>query len=251
MLPRILFFYSLLIFAVSAHSQDNDLQGHLDACNLNSSAHCFSLGVIYENGLRGIKKDETKAYDFFSKACNLDSKQCDLIGTTYRAFKTKELGRLPYKPEELERTIEFFSKGCDLNNKSSCATLSILYSNYRKVEGGLQDKAKYIDLAHKACKLGSGSSCSHLSSLYRTGRGVPKDNAKAIDLKTKAIDLNTKDCDLGNPYRCSSLGYEYAKGTRYIKQNIAKAKEFFKKACDLEHPNGCRQYKKLVDQTSG
>ena len=249
MLLRILF-YSLLIFCVSAHSQDNGLQELLDACNLNKSDHCFAMGVIYENGLRGIKKDETKAYDFFSRACNLDSKKCNLIGTTYRAFKTKELGRMPHKPKELEKTIEFFSRGCDLNDKSSCSNLAIIYSNYRKLEEGIEDKAKYIELTHKACKLGDGHSCLHLSQLYKAGRGVPKDGVKAIDLNAKGIDLITKDCELGNSHRCSSLGYKYKRGTKYIKQNIYKAKGFFKKACDLENQNGCRQYKKLDNQTS-
>ena len=69
------------------------------------------------------------------------------------------------------------------------------------------------------------------------GESVPKNEKKAIELYEKSCAANN---DLG----CNGLGAAYANGLG-VSQDMQKAKDYFKKACDLNYKEGCDNYKRL------
>lgn len=83
------------------------------------------------------------------------------------------------------------------------------------------------------CTGGNAESCKKVGELYY----------KKQDFEN-AIKSFTKACDKGNGASCYNLGMFYynAKG---VKQDNAKAKEFFQKACKFKFERGCQNYQSL------
>ena len=61
---------------------------------------------------------------------------------------------------------------------------------------------------------------------------------------TDAIELYEKSCAANNDLGCNGLGAAYANGLG-VSQDMQKAKDYFKKACDLNYKEGCDNYKRL------
>ena len=53
------------------------------------------------------------------------------------------------------------------------------------------------------------------------------------------IDDFKKDCDNGLGYLCYAVGAAYADGAVGVRQNWAKASEYYKKGCDLRDAHSC------------
>ena len=102
----------------------------------------------------------------------------------------------------------------------------------KKGKGGIQDSAKAIDLLEKACGL-NGEICTRAGILLVEQRQ-----------SAKAKKFLEKGCGFDNGTACLNLGwlYYYGQGAR---QDFAKAKELYGRACDLGLQEGCDKYKSL------
>jgi TPR repeat protein len=87
-----------------------------------------------------------------------------------------------------------------------------------------------------ACGGGDAKSCFDLGVLHESGKGVPKDKAKAAELYKKA-------CDAGSASGCFALGlmYKWGKG---VAQNKTKASELYMKACETGLTIACDTLKR-------
>lgn len=65
----------------------------------------------------------------------------------------------------------------------------------------------------------------------------------------KAFEYYKKSCKLKSPAGCNNLGvaYDFGQGVR---QDFLLAKQYYGKACDLGSQKACDNYKKLNSQNS-
>ena len=71
--------------------------------------------------------------------------------------------------------------------------------------------------------------------------------AKGLGVKqnyTKAKNLYKKACNMGFAAGCSTLAFSYINGLG-VKQNYTKAKKFYKKSCNMGYKIGCKLYDNL------
>ncbi len=97
----------------------------------------------------------------------------------------------------------------------------------------IQDKKKKLELEEKSCQLGYGFACYSLAD----DAAYNKDNKQASYYLKMGCDANIGD-------NCDQLGLALIRGT-YGEKNIKKAKQVFKKSCELGDNNGCKNYKIL------
>ncbi|MCG3719916.1 sel1 repeat family protein, partial [Aliarcobacter butzleri] len=57
-------------------------------------------------------------------------------------------------------------------------------------------------------------------------------------------NLYIKACDLGNASACYNLGIMYSDG-KFFAKNSANAKEYFRRACDMNFDEACKAYNNL------
>lgn len=117
---------------------------------------------------------------------------------------------------------------CNEGDARSCNSLGFIHSKGR---GVTKDDAKAVMLYRKACDGGHANGCDNLGFMYSKGRGVTKDEAKAVDFYRKA-------CDGGHASGCDSLGFRIQNG-RGTEKNEAEAVKLYRKACDGGSAMGC------------
>jgi TPR repeat protein len=100
-----------------------------------------------------------------------------------------------------------------------------------------------IDVCEKECATGSADRCRRLAVAYAFGRGVDKDEARAITLYERA-------CDMSDAPACVFAGqmHEYAHG---VAEDYAKAAALYGRACDLGWPAGCYNLAIMAERGRG
>jgi TPR repeat protein len=94
-----------------------------------------------------------------------------------------------------------------------------------------QDYDKTKKYEKKACDGGEAQGCELLAGLYLLGKGVKKDEEKAVELFQKA-------CDGDDAHGCEALGKMFRDG-RGVTADLGKAKKFLTKACDADAYGAC------------
>ena len=202
------------------------------------------LGDCYRFG-NGVTKDYDKAEEWFLKAAAQGNRysQCS-IGKRYYYGEGVE--------KDYPKAVEWFRKAAD---QGDAEAQNILGDCYYHGEGVTQDYAKAVDWYRKAAEKGNRNAYSNLGICYYKGYGVTKDLDKSVEWFNKAQQKG-KDCsywlgccyedlnnyakaiewyangsDEGDSYCSSRLGniYQYGRG---VQKNVAKAKEYYKKAID-------------------
>ena len=151
-------------------------------------------------------------------------------------------------------------KGCRLNEAMSCVVLGDYYHRAKNYAQALQ-------LYTKSCDGGAMFACYSLANLFRNGLGVERNEKVALELDivacnggienscfyagfayevgkdfAKARQFYKKGCELNNAESCFNLGAMYHNG-KVVRQNWYEARELFGKACDLGYQDGCKNYK--------
>lgn len=127
-------------------------------------------------------------------------------------------------PAALSRLIQLIDEGCD---EAYYYAGCIYEAGGNGVE---KDLAKAIFYYEKSTQeYGSVEGCLALGRLYYFGIGVPKDHRKAFDLLTMIADEANNG--RGHGIAQMMLGQMYGEGLG-VQQNIATAREYFKKAAN-------------------
>lgn len=66
-----------------------------------------------------------------------------------------------------------------------------------------------------------------------------------VGLRATAFDYAKNVCDNGGMKGCSAVGLAYRNGYGGVIQNYSKAKEYYRKACDLGDADGCKKYAEM------
>ncbi|WP_434778588.1 tetratricopeptide repeat protein [Neisseria sp. Ec49-e6-T10] len=138
----------------------------------------YYLAWMYENGL-GLSADTKIALAYYQESANLNQPQAQFaLGYAY------SIGALNLTQNTLE-SINWYKKSADNGNKDACYNLGVAYLN-----GIDEELTADIDSARswfqKGADLGSAESIYALAALYYEGKGIPKDEKKAIELLTQA-----------------------------------------------------------------
>lgn len=190
-------------------------------CDKNHAEACQILASKYDNN------DIIKATSLKEKACNLGfMDSCFGLGVFYR------------NNDNYKKAYEYFSLACDNDNAGACRQLSLMYLYAEHVK---QDEIKANELLNKAMRLFEPECyndknfkvCEFLGGEYE------KKNNWA-----NAIKFYSLSCEYGLPVACVFVATKYEEGV-VITKDLAQAKEYYGKYCDLGFKEGCKEYKRL------
>lgn len=103
------------------------------------------------------------------------------------------------------------------------------------------DPSEGFRFLNDAASVGSAEAQYLLAVRYEKGRGVPKDNARALELYSMAADQ-------GYASALNELGFMHFQGGLGLPANPSKALEYFEKAADLRLPEAQFNYAVLIDE---
>lgn len=185
------------------------------AAKNENTAAMINIAFLYQNGVKGIKKDMAEARKWLDQAVEKgDNNALARIGDLYDLEKNYDeartwyqkaldagggygamsLGRFAYmakgEPRNYEKARGLWEKGAELGNFDSISALAVLYHHG---QGVARDYGKQREYYERLTTEGVPSAFTGLADLYSHGYGVPRDSAKAREL-LKNADL------LGDPY---------------------------------------------------
>jgi hypothetical protein len=129
---------------------------------------------------------------------------------------------------------------CERGHLGSCSILAVATLYGR---GVTKDEARAIELFDRACNAGIGRGCTGLGVAYAKGLGVRQDAARAADLFKRA-------CDTGYARGCKNLGVAYADGTG-VPKDEARGARLIGQSCDAGSPEGCYDFALLYANGRG
>jgi TPR repeat protein len=108
----------------------------------------------------GLKKDDSKAYEYLNKACELEPKNGQYVSTLAR------ISYYDYKVNDnilqLSGALELFKKACALKEVDSCNALGSIYETG---EDAIEvDFAKSEEYYKKSCVLKNSEGCNKLKT---------------------------------------------------------------------------------------
>lgn len=207
--------------------RDEDLAKCPDAaCRQNveeTFQACRGLCKTVANGPKGKGKSLAEQVDEAEAKCNKgDAESCANLGGAYLLGKGG-------KEKDEKKALELLKKACDGKSAFGCEICARALDEGR---GTAPDKDGAKQYFEKACNLGSGGGCRSLAMRYEIS-----DPAR-IPLLDKACK---KDDNLG----CMGLGAAYLHGNQGAPKDLAKAKQFLQKACDLGATSACEKAREL------
>ncbi|RZB39345.1 Nicastrin and/or Peptidase M28 domain containing protein [Asbolus verrucosus] len=120
------------------------------------------------------------------------------------------------KKSDFKAAYNYFEKGCDLDDPTSCFHQGLLLIAKNDGQGIAQNPLKGMSLLEKSCKAEHSNACYYLSGMYISGVKKPNSENKSEYLvqrdMEKAFQFALKGCELGNMYSCANLSQMYAKG---------------------------------------
>lgn len=141
----------LLTGANAAQFEDNKR-----LCSEGNMVGCFNLGTMYMKGIRGADKNEGKALEYFSKACNGGD-----IDGCLNAGKYMEDGK--DMKQDLFKAVEFYTKACNGREAYGCMLLANLY---RDGKGVIKpDSSKAAEYYKKVCEEGYREGCKQYDKI--------------------------------------------------------------------------------------
>lgn len=237
----------------------------------NGSAQaCQMAGKIYQKG-EVVAKDDAKAINFFTKACNLDHKTGCFDAAT--AYKEGTLVK-----GDIEKADQYFTYACsnltsgDTSKGKACTQKGlILLTTAKKDEKNIEAVYQAFDFFQKGCKNNSAQGCFQTGEAYRTGRGVAgsedfakqyyqmgcdgkfaesclwSGNMNTVSNPKEATQYYFTGCSLRNAESCFELAERYRLG-KAISQNLDLAQITYQQVCSDTMQTACYWQARLMQQ---
>jgi TPR repeat protein len=186
-----------------------------EACTAKHGDSCTLLGFLYSRGRNPVTRDEKKAMEYYTRACELN----DLDGCF-------DVGDLAYRTGKYVEARAGFKHACELGSGVGCARGADLIENG---VGGAKDAAtaapmfkRSFDILYKLCP-GDGNACFVVGWLNEKGKGTTKS-------PSRALDAYRNGCKAGSGSSCMSLATALDEGTLGPK-DLDGANDAYDKAC--------------------
>jgi TPR repeat protein len=188
------------------------------------------------------------------------------VDETFQSCKSlcKTVAKGP--PKSMNEQADDAEAACSKGDMEKCATIGGAYLTGKG--GKTKDEKKGIELATKACTGGAGFGCEIVGRAHADGRGIPvnKDEAKtwfqkgcdlgaggacrslSLTFETSdpaRIPLLEKACSKDDKIGCMGLGAAYLHGNQGAPKDLAKAKQFLQKSCDLGLTDACESAREI------
>ena len=111
---------------------------------------------------------------------------------------------------------------------------------YRRGEGVKQDDAEAVKWYRKAAEQGMIDAQNKMGEVYLDGRGVKQNDAEAVKWFQKSAEQGSVSAQY-----VMGLFYSGTYSVDVIKEDLSKAKEWFRKACDNGGQGACDALRKL------
>ncbi|PIE58512.1 MAG: hypothetical protein CSA33_02285 [Desulfobulbus propionicus] len=166
---------------------------------------------------------EVTVEDLATKCNEGDMDACFRAGHTYRYSA----------PIDLDLATKYYISGCDGKNQKACKELYEMYKELLRKKEFARGHPTILDIYGRSCTGGYGPACSSVAYNYENGKGVDKN-------QIKALALYEKGCNSGSRVGCDHAGDIYMKG-KHVTRNPIKAKHFYEKACGWGYVNSCAE----------
>jgi len=143
------------------------------------------MGKSYENGTQYLKKDKSKAFEFYSKCAELGN--TDALYEVGRCYKFG-IGVI----KSFKKAVEYYTKAAELGHKNAQCNLGCCYDNG---EGVTKSYEKAVEYWTKAAEQGHRDAQYNLAECYYYGEGVSKSYERAVEYYTKQL---SKDIEMPN-----------------------------------------------------
>jgi len=178
------------------------------------------MAILYQSGFKSIKPDKEESEKYWKKfAEQTDPVVQRGIGLhysetdrgKYQAGKNKYQGRSLSFEETNKVAFEWFQKAADKNDTIASFNLATMYRDGR---GVWKDDQKAIDLFRKASDLGHFGAQQEMANAYLYGKGVVRDYAEAYKwlLKAAAEDTTATYSDVHRVRNALGVLHEFGWG---------------------------------------
>lgn len=216
---------------------DKDIVKLERKCGDKDSTSCYQAGLYYTQNfytdkeasktVQDDKSDFIKAAQFLQKACKIDTSVC--ANTIFRIKNAKEClmdNDVNACANTQSKRPEFIALACEQGDMRSCYGLRDLPT--------FNDTKRYVKLLQRVCRSGIIESCVQLSIMYEKGERVAKNKERALSFMQRACAWSMTQKASNDYCYFSGLGYENGE---YVKQDITKAAEAYKYACEISKEN--------------
>lgn len=160
----------------------------------NDPLAMHSLGYVYYNGIKGIKKDPQKAFEYYKKAADLGlAKSQGQIGVFYEEGLVVE--------KDLDEAIRWYKKSSAQGNAISQLNLGRIDYRAKRYE-------QAFEWFQKSAKNGQPKAQGLLADMYADGEGVPINEEEAFKWYLRAAEN-------GNVFSQHNLALLYSKQGKY------------------------------------
>jgi TPR repeat protein len=185
---------------------------HIPSCEIEAQSHYYGIGTV---------EDKPKGEQLYRALCDGDAGSACL-----------ELARIAFAAKHANDTMRFSERACTLKSADGCSMLGFMY--YTAQLGVRWDISQAAVYFTKACDGGSGIGCANQAELVRFGINGPAD-------PKKAFELYTKSCTAGQQSGCA--------GAAVYTQDVSKARDLWKTACDADVAEACVELAASLEKT--
>ncbi len=183
-----LFISAILCTYLFAGSYDNGINSYkqgkykkamdsfLIASNNNDNQAMLVIGIMYANG-DGVKKDQNKSFNWFTKAAN--------AGNFHAYLK---LGNLYASKEDFKNAFKWFEKAALKGDNKAAYNLGYFYTGGLGIPMDLKEAFKWYKISAKD---GNINAQINLGFAYMSGHGTDKDLKQASFWIKKAKDTGS------------------------------------------------------------
>lgn len=178
---------------------------------------CFGARCVEQAEAAMYYKDYDHAREPLTIVCEKkDGFQC------FRLAELWQQGR--GGPVDLEKAAKYYADSCEYEYGEGCERRADM------ARDGAGGPPVELEFAMKGCQFQRPAACTRAAVQYHEGRGVDRDDAKAVEFYEQA-------CGLGETVGCTAAGDLLAASSKYDGKN--RALSAYIRACTGHHPEGC------------